>query len=61
MTVVTVKDNEKLLKYQKLEDGELSPFFEVKKTEEHGKCDFDEHTDEDWTEKLNPGEENYHR
>ena len=58
--VVTVTDNSKLLKYQKLEDGKLSPFFEIKKTEELGKYTFDNHTDKDWTEEINKNGECYH-
>ena len=32
-TVITVLDNGKLLKPQTLEDGELTPYFKIKKTE----------------------------
>ena len=32
-TVITVLDNGKLLKPQTLEDGELAPYFKIKKTE----------------------------
>ena len=46
--VITVLDNGKLLKPQTLEDGELTPFFKIKKTEIQGKCKLEEES-EDFT------------
>ena len=51
-TVITVLDNGKLLKPQTLEEGELTPFFKVKKTETQGKCKLEEES-EDFTNLAN--------
>ena len=51
-TVITVLDNGKLLKPQALEDGELTPFFKIKKTEIQGKCKLEEES-EDFTNLAN--------
>lgn len=61
-TVITVLDNGKLLKPQTLEDGELTPFFKIKKTETQGKCKLGEES-EDFTNLANnfESEEEYEK
>lgn len=51
-TAITILDNGKLLKPQTLEDGELTPFFKIKKTETQEKCKLEEES-EDFTNLAN--------